>query len=58
MKGGEIPLSFVIPFIVHKCPHCHHRFWRMDIRKLVIMTILVLSTALVVYLVLHNEGHV
>ena len=58
MKSGEIWLSFFIPFIMHKCPHCLSRFWRMDIRKSVIMLVLVLVTAGIVYAILHHEGRV
>jgi hypothetical protein len=55
MKSGEIPLSFVIPFVMHKCPHCTSRFWRLDLRKLLIMGTLVIVTVGIVLALLRHE---
>ena len=35
-KGLEAIAAFFIPFVVHRCPHCLRRFWRLSYLKLVI----------------------
>ncbi|CAN5582724.1 hypothetical protein BH10PLA2_BH10PLA2_04280 [soil metagenome] len=53
-KELEIPLSYVIPFQVHKCPHCGIRFWRLSIPKLLGMAVVACLIASAAYLVWHG----
>jgi hypothetical protein len=55
MKSWEIPFSFVIPYVMHKCPHCLSRFWRMDLRKLAVMVGLVLAVGAGLFAVLYFQ---
>jgi hypothetical protein len=55
MESWEIPMSFVVPFVLHKCPHCLGRFWRLDIIKLAITVGLVLGTGLILYFLLRPD---
>ena len=52
METWEIPMAFATPFVLHKCPHCLGRFWRLDIQKLLITLGLIAVTALVLYMLL------
>lgn len=55
MTGIEIAQAIVLPFAVHKCPHCLQRFWRLDVQKLMLMLGMVLITAIILYLVLRES---
>ncbi len=56
LESWEIPLSFIIPFVMNKCPHCTARFWRLDLRKLAVMLALVGATIAILYFVLGAES--
>jgi hypothetical protein len=57
MKSWEIPFSFVIPYVMHKCPHCLSRFWRMDLKKLAIMVGLVVVVGVgLLFAILSRQG--
>jgi hypothetical protein len=56
MTGVEIAQAIVLPFAVHKCPHCLQRFWRLDVQKLLMLVGMVLVTSIVLFLLLRSEA--
>lgn len=56
MTGIEVAQAMVLPFAVHKCPHCLQRFWRLDVQKLILFVGMVGVTAAILYMLLHNSG--
>jgi hypothetical protein len=55
MTGIEVAQAMVLPFAVYKCPHCLQRFWRLDIQKSIIFSVLVVVTAAILYFLLPRE---
>jgi hypothetical protein len=55
LQGSEIAQAMFVPFVVHKCPHCLARFWRLDIKKLILYVGMVLVTAGILFVLLHGE---
>jgi hypothetical protein len=58
MTGLEIAQAIVLPFAVHKCPHCLQRFWRLDVQKLIVFIGMVLITGVILYIMLHEKSEI
>jgi hypothetical protein len=55
MQGSEIAQAIFMPFVLHKCPHCLEKFWRLDIQKLIIYLGMVLVTAGILFVLLRSD---